>query len=270
MKRKMPALLLALALNLDLLMALSARAQPPVIDPTIEALRRDMDELIQGQIELQKQVQDLKAMLQSNQACAQAPKQNIVFDVGDAPAKGDANAPVTVIEFSDFQCPFSGRYTNETFPLLDQDYINTGKVHYVFRDFPLENIHPLAHKLAESAQCAFEAKRFWEMRAQLFVNQSAITSEEVIVDRAKQVGLDTKAIQKCLRDSQHKSKIDQERAEASANGVTGTPTFFIGVNDPTSKKVKVLKVIVGQQPYENFKQAIEGVLGTVKTPADKI
>lgn len=235
-------------------------AQAPPVDPAIQSLRSDMDELIKGQIELQKQLQELKALLQGNQACPQTPPPNIVFDTAGAPTEGAASAPVTIIEFSDFQCPFSGRYTNETFPRIDQDYIKTGKVRYVFRDFPLENMHPLAHKLAEAAQWAFEQKRFWEMRASLFAGQAAITSEQAIVDQAKQVGLDPSALKKCLSEGRQAGKVSQELPEASADGVTGTPTFFLGRSDPASGKVKVRKIIVGHQPYENFKQAIDALL----------
>jgi protein-disulfide isomerase len=249
---------------------MSIFAQPPATDPTIESLRRDMDELIKGQIELQKQVRELKNLLQPNQACAQAPKQNIVFDIAGAPSRGEANAPLIVIEFSDFQCPFSARYTSETFPRIEQEYIKTGKIHYVFRDFPLENIHPLAHKLAESGQCASEQKLFWELRTQLFAMQSAATSEEAIADLAKPAGVNSAALQKCLHEGQHSKKVDQERTEAAADGVTGTPTFFLGRGDPTTGKVKVLKVIVGAQPFEDFKQAIDSVLSEIRPPGSKI
>jgi protein-disulfide isomerase len=235
-------------------------AQPPPIDPAIQSLRSDMDELIKGQIELQKQLQELKVFLQGSQACPQTPPPNIVFDTAGAPAEGVANAPVTIIEFSDFQCPFSGRYTNETFPRIDQDYIKTGKVRYVFRDFPLENMHPLAHKLAEAARCAFEQKKFWEMRTQFFANQSALTSNEAMAGQAKALGLNLGEFQKCLGDGRHSQKVSQELTEASAVGVTGTPTFFLGRTDPTGSKVKVRRIVVGHQPYDNFKQAIDALL----------
>lgn len=243
-------------------------SQPMSVDPTIQSLRRDMDELIKGQIELQKQLQDLKTFLQGNQACAQAPKQNIVLDITGAPAQGQPTAPVTVIEFSDFQCPFSARYTNETFPRVKQEYIDTGKVRYVFQDFPLENMHPLAHKIAEAAQCAAEQKKFWELRRNLFSNQATVTAEQAITEQAKSAKVDVAVFQKCLRDGMHTNKVAQEIADASANGVTGTPTFFLGRTDPTSNKVKILKVIVGHQPFETFKEAIETILAEKQIAAN--
>jgi protein-disulfide isomerase len=231
--------------------------QQPLVDPTTQSQRRDMEELIKGQIELQKQVQDLKILLQGNQACAQSPPANIVLDVTRAPSEGESNAPVTMIEFSDFQCPFCARYNSETFPRIEQDYVQTGKVRYVFRDFPLQNIHPLARRLAEVAQCAFAQKQFWQMRNVLFFKQASLTTDEAILNEAKQIGIDTSTFRRCLHDGGNAQKVSQEIAEASANGVTGTPTFFLGRSDSESNKIKVLKVIVGQQPYGNFQQAIE-------------
>jgi protein-disulfide isomerase len=235
-------------------------SQPLSTEQTIQSLRRDMDELIKGQIELQKQLQDLKTFLQGSQACAQAPKQNIALDISGAPTQGQPTAPVTVIEFSDFQCPFSARYTNETFPRVKQQYIDTGKVRYVFHDFPLKNMHPLADRLAEAAQCASEQKKFWELRQTLFSNQAAVISEEAITEQAKSAKIDVVAFQRCLRDIRSANKVAQEAAEASANGVTGTPTFFLGRTEPTGSKVNILKIIVGHQPFENFKEAIESIL----------
>ena len=223
-----------------------------------------MAELIKGQLELQKQVQELKSLLQGNQACAQGAAANILFDIAGAPTEGDPAAPVTMIEFSDFQCPFSARYTNETFPRLDQEYVRTGKVRYVFRDFPLENLHAYAHKLAEAGQWAAEQKQFWKLRARFFANQSALTSEDAVLDQVKPLGLDAMQLQKCLRDGRHHEQVNQEHATASADGVSGTPTFFIGASDSTTNKIKVVKVIVGQQAYEIFQQTLDTVLAGVK------
>ena len=260
------------AIFLSLASGMSSFAQPPATDPAIESLRRDMDELIKGQIQLQKQVRELKNLLQPNQACAQAPKQNIVVDIAGAPSRGQANAPLTVIEFSDFQCPLSGRYTNETFPRIEQEYIKTGKIDYVFRDFPLENIHPLAHRLAESGQCASEQKRFWELRTQLFGMQSAATSEEAIVVSCQTSrGRFAVRLRKnvCMMASIPRKSI-RNASKPRADGVTGTPTFFLGRTDPATGKVKVLKIIVGAQPFEDFKQVIDSVLSEIDRPGNKI
>ena len=229
-----------------------------------------MAELIKGQLELQKQMQELKSLLQGNQGSAQGARGNILFNIAGAPAEGDVVAPVTMIEFSDFQCPFCARYDAETFPRVEQDYVKTGKVRYVFSNFPLQNIHALARPLADAAQCVSEQKQFWQMRHLLLTHQAALTSDQAIVDLVKQLGIDLSAFQKCRQDGKRAEKLSQAIAEAAADGVSGTPTFFIGVNDTATDKVKVMKVIVGQQPYENFKQAIDAILTSIKPPGAKM
>jgi protein-disulfide isomerase len=94
-----------------------------------------------------------------------------VVAIGDAPVKGNPNAKLTLIEFSDYQCPFCRRHAENTLPSLDKEYIATGKVRYVFHDFPLEAIHPQAFKAAEAAHCAGEQQKYWEMHGRLFANQ---------------------------------------------------------------------------------------------------
>jgi hypothetical protein len=96
-----------------------------------------------------------------------------VVAIGDAPVKGNPNAKLTLIEFSDYQCPFCRRHAENTLPSLDKEYIATGKVRYVFHDFPLEAIHPQAFKAAEAAHCAGEQQKYWEMHGRLFANQQA-------------------------------------------------------------------------------------------------
>lgn len=236
-----------------------AIAQAGSVDPTIQSLRRDMDEMIKGQIELQKQVQDLKTLLQGNQARAQTPAKDIVFDISGSPIQGDAKAPVTMIEFSDFSCPFSGKYNNETRPQIDQNYVSTGKVRYVFCDFPLQSLHPFAHRISEGAHCAFDQKQFWLIRSVFFAHQTALTTDDALMAAAKEAQLNLETFGQCLRSQSHAAGINQEVAQASANGVTGTPTFFFGLTDPAGK-IKVTKVIVGHQPYENFKQTLDSLL----------
>ncbi len=196
--------------------------------------------------------------MQGGQVCAPAPKQNISFNIAGAPAKGDASAPVTIIEFSDFQCPFSAKYNMEVMPRIEEDYIRTGKVRYVFRDFPLENIHANAQRLAEAGRCAFDQKKFWGLEAILFANQATVKPDN-LVSLATQAGLDAAAFSTCLAADKAKAALNSQMAEASADGVTGTPTFFLG-RTAADGKLAVTRVLVGAQPYENFKQAIDALL----------
>ena len=147
----------------------------------IKALRKEMQEL-------RKDVEDLKTKITARQQAPAPEPQEAVVSMNDDPVKGDLNAPVTLIEFSDFQCPFCGRFFNGAFTEIERDYIKTGKVRYVFRDFPLE-FNKQAPKASEAADCAGEQGKYWEMHDKLFANQNAL-----MVDKLKQyaaeIGLD--------------------------------------------------------------------------------
>ncbi len=96
------------------------------------------------------------------------PGNGIEVEIGDSPVKGDANAPITIVEFSDFQCPFCARFYTQTLGQIEREYIDTGKVKLVYKDFPLNSIHPNAQKAAEAARCAGEQNKFWEYHDKLF------------------------------------------------------------------------------------------------------
>ena len=109
-----------------------------------------------------------------------------------APSRGKADARVTIVEFTDYQCPFCSRYVRETYPQLDKEYVQTGKVKYVLRDLPLEAIHPLAMKAAEAAHCAGEQGKYWEMHDRLFANQTELARTD-LAKHAQALGLDAAA-----------------------------------------------------------------------------
>lgn len=162
----------------------------------------------------------------------------------DDAIKGSSKAPVTIIEFSDFQCPYCGRFFSETLPLIKEKYIDTGKVQFVYRDFPL-GIHQHAQKAAEAAECAGEQEKYWDYHDLLFENQNALDTASLKA-YAKQLGLNTEKFNDCLDQGKMTEEVQNDFQEGSRYGVTGTPAFFI--ND-----VK----IVGAQPYAAFEQIIE-------------
>src|SRR5207247_10400930 len=133
-------------------------------------------------------------------------------------------AKVAVIEYSDFQCPFCGRYAKETFPQITSDYVDTGKVRYVFHDLPLD-FHKYAFKAAEAAHCAGDQGKFWEMHGLLFQNQAALAPEQLPA-HAKGLGLNESAFSQCLESGKFAAQIRQDIAQAGTAGITGTPTFF--------------------------------------------
>jgi len=169
-------------------------------------------------------------------------------------AIGDPNAAVTLVEFTDYQCPFCARHFQQTFPLIKENYVDTGQVYYVFKDFPLTSIHPQAVDAAQSARCAGEQEAYLEMHNALFLrqedwadNQSAV---DIFVEMAGQIGLDADSFTACLESGKYESAVMADLDEGVGFGVRGTPAFFINGN-----------LLSGAQPYDAFVQAISRVSG---------
>jgi protein-disulfide isomerase len=179
----------------------------------------------------------------------QIPEEPTIVEVSedDDPSLGSADAPVVIVEFSDFQCPFCGRFSAETFPLIKENYIDTGKVRLVYRDLPLP-FHPDAQETAEAAECADDQGKFWEYHDAIFENQDSLDTTS-LKQYAKDIGLNTEDFNSCLDSGKHTQEVKKDFSDAGAAGVTGTPTFFIN-------GIKV----VGAQPYSVFQQIIESEL----------
>lgn len=221
-----------------------------------DQVRRDIEALKESQKAIQKDLEEIKRLLLSRAAADALPKQPV--GIANEPFKGDGAAKVAVIEFSDFQCPFCGRYTKETLPQIESEYVRTGKIKYVFRDFPLD-FHKQAFKAAEAAHCAGEQGKFWEMHDLLFQNQTALGAEE-LATHAKRLGLGETAFQECLESGRFAAAIKKDIAEGATVGVSGTPTFLVGIVQPADGRVKVVKKLVGAKPYAEFKAAVDSLL----------
>ena len=172
----------------------------------------------------------------------------VQVSVDDDPVKGDKNAPVTIIEFSDFQCPFCGRFYAETLGQIEEKYIKTGKVRFVYRDFPLTSIHPMAQKAAEAAECADEQEKFWEYHNTIFDNQQSLSLDNLKLWAAN-LGLDTNKFNDCLESNKYADEVNKDANDAVAAGGQGTP-FFVINGRPLS----------GAQPFAAFQAAIESSL----------
>jgi len=180
--------------------------------------------------------------------------------VDDDPVLGDKNAKVTLIDFSDYECPFCKRYFDDTFAQIKKDYIDTGKIKYVYRDLPL-SFHANAHKEAQAAECAREQGGdvvYYKYHDEIFKRTTsngtglALTELSVI---AKDLGLNGSALQTCLDNDTYKAEVDKDLADATSVGATGTPTFFIGKSSPDG--VITGTKIVGAQPYSAFQAEID-------------
>jgi protein-disulfide isomerase len=230
-------------------------------DDDLKALRTEIEALREGQTAIQRQLQELTDLLRGRQAQPSAEPPSVVLSVDGAAFVGERDAKVTLVEFSDYQCPYCGRHFGQTWPQILAEYVKAGKVKYVFRDFPIESIHPQAFKAAEAARCAGEQGKYWEMHDRLFANQDALGLSE-LPDHAGALGLDVSAFQQCLDSGKFVDGIRADLADGLEAGVTGTPSFFLGLTDPQASTLKVLNRLVGAQPYPAFKQAIETLLSS--------
>ena len=180
--------------------------------------------------------------------------------VDNDPLKGNPDAELTIVEFSDFECPFCKRFYDQTLPLIDDNYIKTGKVNLVYRDFPLPN-HMNAMPTHLASECANEQGAFWAYHDILFETQrtwAPMPSESIfehLVQYADYLGLDTDEFGSCLSSSKFGSEIEGDYQDGVANGVRGTPAFFIG-NEGDG-----YVLLSGAQPFEAFKNVIDSKLG---------
>jgi protein-disulfide isomerase len=235
---------------------LPVHAEPP---PEERSFRKELDQLIQAQRAIEKELREIKVILQRGAPANNTPPQNLILGIKGNPFKGREDAKLTLVEFSDYECPFCRRYFEETWPKIQQEFITTGKIKYVLRDFPIESMHQNAFKAAEAASCAGKQGKYWEMHDRLFQNQNQLGAEE-LPKHAEAIGLTVASFQECLNSGSQAGIIRKNMEEGMRAGVQGTPTFFLGVQDSEGKNIKVIRAVVGAQPFASFKEAIDSVL----------
>lgn len=179
---------------------------------------------------------------------------------------GNKNARVAIIEYTDFECPFCGRYKRDTYPEVVKTYVDTGKVKYFYRDMPLP-IHPDAILAARAARCVGEQGRLWQMRDSLFADQKNLTLT-AISDHAHSLGLDEGSFSRCLSAGRYQDSIQSSIAAAQKMNISGTPTFILGLVDENSNTLKVEQTIVGAYPFDRFESAIDQLIAKA-APDDK-
>ena len=196
----------------------------------------------------------------SPQSLVQPNIQPIRVSVDDDPMKGDPNAPITIIEFSDYECPFCGRFYSNTLPLIEENYINTGKVNFVYRDFPIQSIHPNAVPAAMAAECADDQGMFWPFHDMIFENKDSWAGlKEVNLSKefeqyAVVLGLNIEEFNLCLESNKHLDEVRNDLQDGRNYGVDGTPGFFIGNNENGFIKVS------GAKPYPIFEQILDEMI----------
>ncbi|HYB22256.1 MAG TPA: DsbA family protein [Solirubrobacteraceae bacterium] len=170
-------------------------------------------------------------------------------------SRGRVDAPVTMVEFTDYQCPYCRRFQAQTWPLLKHRYIDTGKMRFIVRDFPLE-FHSSAKPAAEAAHCAGEQGRFWPMHEALLRSDMKL-DEASLAGEARALGLDLGHFRACVVQAKYAGAIERNAEEASALGVRGTPTFIVGRATAGSLDGERFS---GALPYEDFAAVIDRLL----------
>ncbi len=210
--------------------------------------------------DLEEAIAKLELRLLQNQLPTVQSKQIMIISADNDPVIGNPDAPITIIEFSDFQCPFCARFYTQTLPLIYEEYIDQGKVKLVFRDFPIQSIHPNAVPAAVASECANEQGKFKEMHDKLFDNQNEWNSQETVdalslfSQYATEIQLEQETFDSCLTSGKYIEEIQKDLNEGQNYGVSGTPGFFIGNDQIGYVQLK------GAQPFDSFKKVIDAQL----------
>ena len=212
--------------------------------------------------DLDDAISRIESKIGNNLPSPTLPLQPIKISLDDDPIRGNPDAPITIVEFSDYQCPFCARFYAQTLPLLLEEYIDEGKVNLVYRDFPVQRIHPNALAAAAAAECADDQGKYWEYHDTLFEKQNAwakLDSNSAIStfsQFATEIELEQQQFDNCLKSGKYLEEVQADFSDGKNYQVTGTPGFFIGNEDIGFVK------IIGAKPYDAFKKVIDAQLNT--------
>lgn len=261
----------ASVLALSLLLPGAAVAQQSSdLGAEVEKLRRDVENLKRTQAQTLKVLREIQKQLKERpRGRRQAPTFNgaEIALTQAAGVRGAADAPVTIVEFSDYQCPFCKRFSANTLPRLLKDFIKAGKLRHVFMDFPIERIHPQAVEAAVAARCAGRQEKYWPMHDRIFDEQKLLKARDWTA-LAAPLGLDNAAFEACMAEPELTKMVKANIESGRAAGVTGTPAFFLG-RQVKDGKLAATQMIRGARPYAAFKRNIEKLLAVKAEPAAK-
>lgn len=176
----------------------------------------------------------------------EASQDRIIISAGASPALGLRDAPVEVVMFSDFECPYCASFARDSFPVIKERFIDTNQIHFSFKHFPLTQIHPYALRAAEAASCAYDQQMFWEYHDILYEHQDELEVNQLL-SYATQLAMDQELFEECLISERRRDEVIREKDQGIKAGVTGTPTFFfngrpvVGVLSPEEFAQEVAK-----------------------------
>ena len=238
----------------------NALAQTAIVD-----IRQEIDELKQGQEAMREDLQEIKSLLEkiAMQPTGPTPSgpviKDVEFEIGDNPIKGNSAVGVILVEFTDYQCPFCGRFVRETFSLIRERYIDKGAIRYAVVDLPLA-MHPDAERAAQASHCAEEQGKFWEIHEQMMSRQDSLTD---LSSFAASLNLDVQKFDDCVSTGKYVDAVRKDMALTQKLGINGVPGFIIGrVESNNPMKIKGIAMIQGAMPFARFQQELDAVLAT--------
>jgi protein-disulfide isomerase len=245
--------------------------------PSEQAIQQELARLREAQQAIAKDVEAIRTMLQQAMGPRPAPAAAAgaampaagvqPMTIAGRPSKGSPRARVTVVEYSDYECPYCGQYVAQVYPQIDRDYIKTNKIQYVFKNLPIEQLHRQSFKAHVAAACAGDQQRYWDMHDRLFADQRNLSLDR-FVELASMLNLDPVAFRACVESTKHEAMIREDINEARSGGVGGTPVFVLAYTDPKGQTITPARVIVGAQPFEAFKEAIDALLAQANSNAN--
>ena len=228
-----------------------------------EGITKDQGDAILKELkQIRKELQEIK------KGSLRAPRRGPVrpttakVETKDSPSLGDPEAPITLVEFTDYQCPFCRRFYTNTLSKIKEQYIETGKVRLVLRDLPL-GFHSKARPAAKAAHCAREQGKYWEMHDALFEGGGKLDKKD-FTRYAEKIGVDDFPFQECMASSRHNEAIDRDVADAGKASINGTPGFVLG---KTTENEINGTLISGAQSFASFKRQIDNLLAKLSIPS---
>jgi len=202
--------------------------------------------------EMLKELRQIRQLLERQQARPAAPQEEQptrakITDLSGVSMLGSKTAPLTIVEYTDYQCPFCQRFHVTAFSELKKQYIDTGKVRFFSKDMPLD-FHPNAMRAAQAARCAAEQKKFWELRDVMGANPDKLDIEH-IMNFAADLKMDTAALRACVDSGKYKEPVQRDVLEGMRVGANGTPTFVVGKSVGEGVDGEL---VVGAMPFEMF------------------
>jgi protein-disulfide isomerase len=229
------------------IIAVFSLSGPQTQSDDIAVLKRELEKMKAQQATMKADLDEIKALLEAATGRKfESALLNASVAIAGEPAKGSTSAKLTLVEVSDYHCPFCRRHMQQTAPQIDTEFIATGKLRYVFIDYPIEQLHPDAFRAHEAANCAGDQGKYWQMHAQLFAAPMREVAQ--LVKQAEGLGIDSGAFRKCLEGGKYSTPVRESVARMQQLGIDSTPTFLIGLTPAGDQPMKVLKVVKGAVP----------------------